>query len=156
MELIGKLQKLLYKHIPLAKHMGVIIDKFDGKDFELAAPLEPNINDKETAFGGSLYSIAVLCGWGMLQMKCLEAKLKVETVIHKAQVKYMVPVTGNFIAKTSIDENEWSLILPILKEGKRIRIPLNVEIFCDGEKVLSFIGKYVVKPHMISQQQQAT
>ena len=48
----------------------------------------------------------------------------------------MLPVTGNFIARTSIDENEWSLILPILKEGKRIRIPLNVDIFCEGEKVL--------------------
>lgn len=147
MELVTKLQQLLYKHIPLAQHMGVIIERFDGQNFSLTAPLEPNINDKDTAFGGSLYSIAVLCGWGMLQMKCLEAKLKVETVIHKAQVKYLIPVTGNFIAKTSIDENEWELILPILREGKKIRIPLNVEIFCDGEKVLSFIGKYVINPN---------
>ena len=147
MDLIGKLQNLLYKHIPLAKHMGVEIAKFNGKDLSITAPLEPNINDKETAFGGSLYSIAVLCGWGLLELKCIEACIKVETVIHKAQVKYMLPVTGQFIARSSIDENEWSLFLPLLKEGKRIRIPLNVDIFCNGEKVLSFIGKYVLKPN---------
>ena len=59
----------------------------------------------------------------------------------------MLPVNGPFIARTSIDENEWSIFLPLLKEGKKIRIPLNVEIFCNGEKVLSFIGKYVIEPN---------
>jgi thioesterase domain-containing protein len=148
MELVSKLQTLLYKHIPLARHMGVEISKFNGHDLSLTAPLEPNINDKETAFGGSLYSIAVLCGWGLLEIKCIEAAIKVETVIHKAQIKYMLPVSGPFIAKTSIDENEWSLFLPLLREGKKIRIPLNVDIFCDGVKVLSFFGKYVIKPNV--------
>lgn len=146
MEIISKVQKALYKHIPLAKHLGIQIEKFTGNDFSIHAPLEPNINDKGTAFGGSLYSIAVLCGWGFLQLKCSEAKLKVETVIHKAQVKYILPVEGEFTAKTSLDEIEWSHWLPVLKNGQRVRIPLNVDVFCDGEKVLSFIGKYVIKP----------
>ena len=129
MAIISKLQSALYKHIPLAKHLGVKIEKFTGSDFSIFAPLEPNLNDKGTAFGGSLYSIAVLCGWGFLQLKCGEAKLKVETVIHKAQVKYMLPVSGAFTAKTSLSESEWINILPILKKGQKIRIPLNVEIF---------------------------
>jgi thioesterase domain-containing protein len=146
MEIISKVQQALYKHIPLAKHLGIKIEKFTGNDFSILAPLEPNLNDKGTAFGGSLYSIAVLCGWGFLQLKCSDAKLKVETVIHKAQVKYMLPVNGEFTAKTSLSESEWSHILPILQKGQKIRIPLSVDIFCEGEKVLSFIGKYVVKP----------
>ncbi|MCH2204882.1 MAG: thioesterase domain-containing protein [Lentisphaerales bacterium] len=146
MEIISKVQKALYKHIPLAKHLGIQIEKFTGNDFSILAPLEPNINDKGTAFGGSLYSIAVLCGWGFLQLKCSEAKLRVETVIHKAQVKYILPVEGEFTAKTSLDESEWRHWLSVLKKGQRVRIPLNVDVFCDGEKVLSFIGKYVIKP----------
>lgn len=146
MQIISKVQNALYKHIPLAKHLGVKIEQFTGSDLTILAPLEPNINDKGTAFGGSLYSIAVLCGWGFLQLKCGEAKLKVETVIHKAQVKYILPVSGAFTAKTSLDEKEWINILPILREGQKIRIPLNVDVFCEGKKVLSFIGKYVVEP----------
>ena len=146
MEIISKVQKALYKHIPLAEHLGLKIEQFTGNDFSIFAPLEPNINDKGTAFGGSLYSIAVLCGWGFLQLKCNAAKLKVETVIHKAQVKYIIPAHGAFTAKTSLDEAEWGHILPILKKGQKIRIPLNVDVFCKGEKVLSFMGKYVVQP----------
>ena len=146
MEIVSKVQKALYKHIPLAKHLGVTIEQFTDKDFSIFAPLEPNINDKGTAFGGSLYSIAVLCGWGFLQLKCAQAKLKVETVIHKAQVKYILPVEGAFTAKTSLDETEWSHLLPVLQKGQKVRIPLNVDVFCDGEKVLSFFGKYVINP----------
>jgi thioesterase domain-containing protein len=146
MELIGKFQQALFRHIPMAKHLGVKVEKFTGFDLSIMAPLEPNLNDKGTAFGGSLYSIAVLCGWGLLQLKCQEAKLKVETVIHKAQVKYILPANGEFTATSSIDENEWGVILPILKSGQKIRIPLNVDIFCNGQKVFSFIGKYVVNP----------
>ena len=148
MEVISKVQQVLYKHIPLAKHLGVKIEQFTGNDFCILAPLEPNINDKGTAFGGSLYSIAVLCGWGFLQLKCNQAKLKVETVIHKAQVKYLLPVEGAFTAKTSLDESEWGHLLPILQKGQRVRIPLNVDVFCGGEKVLSFFGKYVINPSL--------
>ena len=55
--------------------MGIRVAAYDGTSLKLTAPLAPNINHKSTAFGGSLYSLAVLCGWGIVHLKLAEAAL---------------------------------------------------------------------------------
>ncbi len=43
---------------------GIIVEAADDDEpVVLRAPLAPNANHKGTAFGGSLYSLAVLTGW---------------------------------------------------------------------------------------------
>jgi thioesterase domain-containing protein len=57
------LQNLIDREITLAKHMAVVVESADDNSMILRAPLAPNSNHKGTAFGGSLYSLAVLTGW---------------------------------------------------------------------------------------------
>ena len=67
------LQNLIDREIILAKHMGVVVESADDTSMVLRAPLAPNANHKGTAFGGSLYSIAVLTGWAWVT-RCLATR----------------------------------------------------------------------------------
>ena len=49
-----KLTQFFIQHLPIAQFMGLEVESYDGDTLILTAPLEPNINDKQTAFGGSL------------------------------------------------------------------------------------------------------
>ena len=57
------LQNRIVGEFTLAKHIGIVVESADDDAVVLRAPLAPNANYKGTAFGGSLYSVAVLTGW---------------------------------------------------------------------------------------------
>ena len=57
------LQRRIVGEFAVAKHMGIVVESADDSAVVLRAPLAPNANHKGTAFGGSLYSVAVLAGW---------------------------------------------------------------------------------------------
>ena len=59
------LQRRIDREIVLAKPMGIIVEAADERALVLRAPLAPNANHKGTAFGGSLYSLAVLDRLGL-------------------------------------------------------------------------------------------
>ena len=57
------LQNRIVQEFALARHMGIVVESADDAAVVLRAPLALNANYKGTAFGGSLYSVAVLAGW---------------------------------------------------------------------------------------------
>ncbi|HKE43757.1 MAG TPA: YiiD C-terminal domain-containing protein, partial [Steroidobacteraceae bacterium] len=63
---IGRLKAWMNAEIPLTRHIDVRIAGYDQDTLTLLAPLAANSNHKGTAFGGSLFSLAVLAGWGLL------------------------------------------------------------------------------------------
>ena len=65
-------QDYLYNHIPITKHLGVKVLSFDGHSVKLNAPLAENINHRDSVFGGSLASVAILSGWTILHLNLLE------------------------------------------------------------------------------------
>ena len=57
------LQFRITSEFALARHIGIVVERADDSGIILSAPLLPNANYKGTAFGGSLFSVAVLTGW---------------------------------------------------------------------------------------------
>ena len=62
---LQELNDYLNRHVPLFRAMQAQIERCDVTRLALTAPLEPNVNDKGTAFGGSMAAIAALTGWTM-------------------------------------------------------------------------------------------
>ena len=60
------LEHFLHEMIPLAKAMGVAVEVSDDQKLVLTAPHEQNKNSLNTAFGGSLVSLATLAGYGVV------------------------------------------------------------------------------------------
>ncbi|PSB27208.1 YiiD C-terminal domain-containing protein [Stenomitos frigidus] len=46
-----------HEHIPITKHMGMTVLAIDDVQISVLAPYAPNINHRETIFGGSLSSL---------------------------------------------------------------------------------------------------
>lgn len=144
MSLAEKLQHTLQTEIPLTSDMGIRVASYDGKLLQLTAPLAPNINHKCTAFGGSLYALAVSCGWGMVYLKLEEAGMHRHIVIQEADIKYLLPVDAELQAKCRLDEAAWLKFMHTLIKHGKARIKLDVVIVHQGKPAVEFAGSYVV------------
>jgi thioesterase domain-containing protein len=92
------LQERIDREIMLARPMGVIVESADDQSLVLRAPLAPNANHKGTAFGGSLYSLAVLTGWAWLTRFLATRKLDAVAVIQESSMRFLKPVHGEMRA----------------------------------------------------------
>jgi len=140
----AELEQTLHHEIPITRTLGIRVADYDGELLRLAMPLEPNLNHKCTAFGGSLYSLAVLCGWGLLHLKLAEAGLQRHIVIQDAEIRYLAPVTTDMQVECRLDEPAWQRFHAMLKKHGRARLGLDVVIEHNGTAAVEFCGRYVV------------
>jgi len=84
--------------------MGIKLSGYNGSELRLSAPLDKNINHRFSAFDGSIYSVAVLAGYGIISLKLRERNLNPHIVIHKSNVEYKLSIEQNFeaVCKTEI------------------------------------------------------
>ena len=139
-----ELEHTLHAEIPLSRAMGIRVVAYDGSKLQLSAPLAPNTNHKSTAFGGSLYSLAVLCGWGLLHLKLREAGLHKHIVIQESSIRYLLPVEGEMMAECRLDKAAFARFLHTLEKHGKGRLALDVGIMQDGRPAVGFSGRYVV------------
>ena len=147
---VHALQARLFKDIPLARHLGVEVIIVEAGAVKLRAPLAANSNHKGTAFGGSLYSLAVLAGWGMLSTALERRGVSAEVVIQDAHVDYATPVTGDFTASAALPDAEaLERCLAMLSRRGRGRIALTAVIEQGGAAAVTLRGTFVI--HRTSQ-----
>ncbi len=93
------LENYLHEHIPLSRAMGVRVHDLQAGSLTLAAPIQPNINHRETVFGGSASALGILAAWSMIwsQLKSLEG-VQTSIVIQRNQMEYLQPITTDFEA----------------------------------------------------------
>lgn len=143
-EATALLQQTLEQQIPITRHMGLRVESYDGNCLHLASPLAPNTNHEMTAFGGSLYSAAVACGWGLLLLKLREAGLSGHVVIHRAEVEYRRPVREDFVAVARVAEGDFERLTRALGRHNRGRLAIRVEVPGRDESAMTLRGEYVV------------
>jgi thioesterase domain-containing protein len=88
------LQDRILSEIALARHIGIVVESADDSGIVLCAPLGPNANHKGTAFGGSLFSVAVLTGWAWLTRYLDATNVAADAVIQESTIRYLTPVQG--------------------------------------------------------------
>ena len=140
------LEAFLIKHLPLARAAQVSIDAYDGETLKVSAPLSENINDKGTAFGGSLYNLCVIAGWGMTQLKAEALGLKGDIVVAKGEINYLRPLRGRLVATAYAPAPE------ILEKAQHHHTGLGKSVFhievsvpdVNGKTCVKFSGKYAV------------
>ena len=85
----ARLERYMHRTIPLVEQMQVRVVAFDAAGLALTAPLAPNINHEQTAFGGSLASLATLACWGYLWL-LLEDEPNMHMVVNEAHIRYQI------------------------------------------------------------------
>lgn len=140
-----QLQKLLHKEVPLSNRIGMIVDSYDGDRLALHAELEPNINIHGVAFGGSIYSLCALSGWGLLILRLEEKDLNPRIMITSAEISYQKPVMQNIKASSRLfAEHEFQDFIDQYKKKSRARIKIPVEVRLDNNELAArFTGEYI-------------
>ena len=145
--MIKKLQNKLHNEIPLTKMMGIKVQEYNEKELITTAPLNININDKGTAFGGSLATMTIISAWSLCWLITEELGLQSNNiVVIKNEHSYKKPVTKDiicFTAKPSVEEIE--ILKNKLLTKKSASIKIKSQIIEDGEICVDFIGYYVIK-----------
>jgi thioesterase domain-containing protein len=137
------LQELINRDIMLARPMGVIVEAADDAGIVLRAPLPPNANHKGTAFGGSLYSLAVLTGWAWLTRFVACADINADAVIQESNMQFLVPVKGDLRAVIAAPaEAEVDKFRKLLLRAGRARIRLRVEMHQGNQLATVFEGLF--------------
>lgn len=137
-------EQFIRKQIPIATAMDLHFKHYDGNSLVLTAPLSANINHHGTAFGGSLYALAAVAGWGFLSMKLAEENIHADIVIHQAQVNYPRPVTQNIsINCRPADISQWNHFLHCYQSRHKARIKLLADACQDTETCMHFEGDFV-------------
>jgi thioesterase domain-containing protein len=137
------LQQRIDREIMLAKPMGIIVEAADDAALVLRAPLAPNANHKGTAFGGSLYSLAVLTGWAWLTRFLATRKLDAEAVIQESSMRFLKPVHGEMRACLEIPADaEVDKFQRMLERADRGRIRLLVKMLEGSALATVFDGLF--------------
>ena len=137
------LQHLIVAEFALARHIGLVVESADDDGIILAAPLAANANDKGTAFGGSLFSVAVLTGWSWVTRYLAVTDIRAEAVIQESTVRFLSPVRGELRAfLPSPGVSQIDKFRRMLLRAGRGRIRLNVEIHHNDILATEFEGVY--------------
>ena len=140
----GPLQKYLNERIPLSKAMGVEVIEASINCVKLSAPLSPNINHRETVFGGSASAVAILSAWSLLYLRLYNENKNSRIVIQRNTMIYEHPITDRFTASSDApDQADWLKFLITLKRKNRARIKVKSILHCNNEKVGQFEGDFV-------------
>lgn len=119
----------LHEHIPLTAHLGAAVEAYDGESVVLSAPLPPNLNHRNTAFGGSISALGILSGWTLLFLQLRETGVQSRLVIQKSSFDFRDPVTGDFKATCRLpDAATWERFLRTLLRRGRARITVQSNV----------------------------
>jgi thioesterase domain-containing protein len=144
-ELITGLNNFVINTLDLAVSMDIAIESYDRETLVLSAPLEKNINDKNTAFGGSLYVLNVMTCWGMVYMKCREGGIEIPNiVVSHAEIDYLAPVSDKIISASCTISDEFDGFIEYYDGNGRSRVRLQSSVVTAGKTAVLFKGKYAI------------
>ncbi|MES2719339.1 MAG: YiiD C-terminal domain-containing protein [Pseudomonadota bacterium] len=135
----------LQRDIPLAAFMQLEAVAWDGHSLTLKAPLQPNINDKSTAFAGALASLATVTGWAALMLWSREHLGACHVAVYESEIKYRYPVSKDFSATATLPDavKMAAVATQILSKGKA-RAHLNVAIAEADRAAVTLTAGYAI------------
>lgn len=127
--------------------MQLQIEEYNQKELITTAPLEININDKGTAFGGSLSTITIISSWSLCWLISQELGFDSKNiVVIKNENSYFKPVTKDIICYTQKpSKNEIETLKQKLESKGSASLKISSKIIEDGQTCVEFEGVYVIK-----------
>ncbi len=136
------INRYLAEHIPISQALGASVQSFDGESIRVMAPLQPNLNHHNTAFGGSLATLGILAGWALVNFNLRELELDCRVVIQKSEMDFLSPVNADFEAVARQPE-PWGVFIKTLQRRGKARLELPSELLLSNKVVARHNGVYV-------------
>ncbi len=131
---IQEILEYIHDHIPITTHLEAYIKQYDENSISIGAPLEANINHRNSAFGGSLSAIGILSGWALLFVKLRQMGLQNRLVIQHSSFDFLKPATGDFEAISEFPSSkELDRFIKMFKRKCKARISIETKVYCGTE-----------------------
>ncbi|MFA4940906.1 thioesterase domain-containing protein [Brevundimonas sp.] len=138
------LQSYLHDHIPLSRAMQVSVTAMTADALTLQAPLAPNINHRDTVFGGSASALAILSAWSLVHTKLTYEGLKARLVIQSNTVHYDQPIAGAFQSTAVLaSPDDWPRFVAMFQRRGKARITIAATLTENGQAAGRFEGSFV-------------
>jgi thioesterase domain-containing protein len=133
-------------HLPISDYLGMRVHEYNGETFSQAIDLKPSINDKLTAFGGSLYSVCVMNCWGMCYLQARQRGINPNLVVSRGEIEYLAPVDDDVIIASchAPQDIDWHDFYDSFASKGRARAKLSSTIVCGGREAVKFNGQYAI------------
>ncbi|MEO9298730.1 YiiD C-terminal domain-containing protein [Devosia alba] len=138
------LEHYLHDHIPLSKAMAVRVVSIAEDAVVLGAPLAPNINHRDTVFGGSASAVAILAAWCLLHVRLSALGHPSRVVIQRNSMDYLAPIAGDFTARSALAPGEdWNRFMAMLTRKGVARIKVDAVLDYAGVTAGRLTGDFV-------------
>jgi len=142
-----ELEHYLRDHIPLSRAMQTSVLAVSAESVVLRAPLGPNINHRDTVFGGSASALAILAAWSLLHVRLRQNTVPSRLVIQRNSMEYLAPMFGEFTAASSLQgPQSWGRQLRMLERKGVARFSVTSELYSSGTVAGRFSGEFVALP----------
>lgn len=140
------LNEFFEQHLPISRYLNMRCQSYSGDSLSLAIDLQPSLNDKLTAFGGSLYCACVMNCWGMAYLQGRQRGINPNIVVSHAEIDYLVPVTDEVIVATCHhpEGSDWDRFYRTFERRGKARCRVSSSIHCGGAEAVRFQGQYAV------------
>ncbi len=135
------------RDIPLLTAMELSFGRYKDLSLTMQAPLAPNINNKGTAFGGSIASICLFGGWAVSTLAFTDHGIEnTEIVVYTSEMTFERPARGLLEMRAWIEAQEFEECRAALREpdSGRLRLNIYVDVEHNGKRCAHMRGVYVV------------
>lgn len=140
------LEHELLSTIPLTRSMQLQVARYDGTEVELRAPLEPNVNDKGCAFGGSMASLMTLASWGLARLALRDRGFEPDIYVQDSQIDYLAPVWGELrICARAAEGHTLADFVAMYAARGKARMTLCAEVAGEGKVAARLTARFVAK-----------
>lgn len=136
----------LHANIPMTQHAGLRVLEFDPRVVRIAAPLAPNRNHHETAFGGSLAMIAVVSGWTLAHANLLSIDCEATLVVQHSAMDFVAPGRSGLLASSEVDEAARLEFLDAIQRRGRARLEIRTDIRDEQHLAVRHRARYAALP----------
>jgi len=127
-----------------AKALQISVSNHWKNGIELSAPLQPNRNDKGTAFAGSIESILTLAGWALITRELQAAGIDADVMVVKNETEFTTAVRDSFSAETSMTPEDAAELFQSLNIRGRGRQKLTIFLHAQKKKCAVMTAHFAV------------
>ncbi|MFV0542246.1 MAG: YiiD C-terminal domain-containing protein [Marinicella pacifica] len=124
---LADFNQFLLQNIPSVGFMQLQLLTCNDHTLTASAPAKPNLNDKQTIFGGSSSALMVVCGWSLIKYKLEQRGLNHDVVIADAHTRWLKAQTDDLLI-TAHSEISWLDIITDLHDKQRPKLSVQTQV----------------------------
>ncbi len=141
---LGEMNAYLRTELPLTTAMGIEVTAWDGQVVTLGAPLGPNLNHADTAFGGSIAALGILAGYTLLYLVLRERGVSNKLLIQRSEVDFVRPIITDLRATAHLPPaEELEAFVESVQRRRRGRVEVLSEVWSGGMVGARHRGLYI-------------